>query len=139
MKSVTRLLVLLVLSLAFASPAFSDPIPKLVNAAKAEPTDATYAFIRVKGDSMKATMPDGSLWAAAPAKMADVSVGDVVVFFSHRHGELVCHRVVRKEGQFYMTKGDSNNAEDGRMISNLNLRYKIVAAPASPVKLLGMK
>lgn len=43
-------------------------------------------------------------------KKADYDVGDIVTFKSNEY--FVTHRIVRKEGDKYITKGDANNIED---------------------------
>lgn len=46
-------------------------------------------------------------------KNGDYKVGDVVTF--SRDGYRITHRIVRDEGNYYVTKGDANNAEDDKI------------------------
>lgn len=120
-------IVIIALALLTSASSFAGDIKKAPPVTKAELESSK--FVRVTGNSMKATMPCGSLWVAEPVKAEDCKVGDVVVFHDYRTDSLVVHRIVRKNGSFWVTKGDSNAREDLRVVSNKNLRLRVVAAP----------
>ena len=52
-----------------------------------------------------------------PSSEDKINVGDVITF--RKDGELVVHRVVEKgydgQGAYFVTKGDNNNVEDGKI------------------------
>ncbi len=77
-----------------------------------------YESLVVLSGSMEPTIHVGSLAVVAPAKPADLVVGDVITYRAHeRPDQLVTHRLVGvdhdAEGRLrYATKGDANNTID---------------------------
>ena len=44
----------------------------------------------------------------------DYNIGDIVTYI--QEGEIITHRVIEKEGEYYYTKGDNNNTIDKPII-----------------------
>jgi signal peptidase I len=70
--------------------------------------------LRLQGDSMWPTMPDGSLVEVERASPREIRLGDVVIW--QDQGRLVAHRVVQKVGGRpicqLVTKGDNCSSSD---------------------------
>ena len=49
-------------------------------------------------------------------KIGNYNIGDVVTY--KKNGYLVTHRIIRKENNTFVTKGDANNAEDEAIDGN---------------------
>jgi signal peptidase I len=86
--------------------------------------------VRIVGSSMAPALPAGRLVRVEAVTMGEVRVGDVIVYHDWRQRGLVAHRVVRADGQWWVTKGDANSREDARLVSARNLRWRVQDAPA---------
>ena len=67
-------------------------------------------------DSMSPTIHPRSYILVKKATVDDVKEGDVIAFFStdpQISGQLNTHRVIKKEGDVLVTKGDGNPVDDG--------------------------
>ena len=67
-------------------------------------------------DSMSPTIPARSYILVEKASPDEIEVGDVIAFVStdpQIYGQINTHRVVRIEGDTFVTKGDNNSVEDG--------------------------
>ncbi len=77
------------------------------------------SFIRYEDSgSMVPTLGANSTGVVITPKTEDeVNVGDIVTF--RKNGELIVHRIVEKNydknGTYFITKGDNNNIDDGRI------------------------
>lgn len=120
----------LALAAALAPRTDAAPIRKEGAKATAEVSAAVPMGVRITGHSMMPAMPMGSLYRVEPITMREVRVGDVIIFHDWAHGGLVAHRVIRADGQWWVTKGDANFAEDERRVSAKNLRWRVQNAPA---------
>jgi signal peptidase I len=63
---------------------------------------------------------DGDVITVAPLPPKAPSLGDVLVFIHEQARRLFVHRVTKRDGGFYVTRGDSAHFDDG-MISRTNL------------------
>jgi signal peptidase len=85
----------------------------------------SWQLLTVVSDSMSPTYPARSLLAVERVDVADVSVGDVVVFRPEPSGSLVSHRVVRVDetpaGRELTTQGDANEDPDSTPVTGPSL------------------
>ncbi|HVF75701.1 MAG TPA: signal peptidase I [Acidimicrobiales bacterium] len=72
-----------------------------------------YRVLFVRTASMEPTLPVGSLLVVRQVDAADVESGDILTF-SHPDSpeRLVTHRVVRRDGEGFVTQGDASTAAD---------------------------
>jgi len=67
----------------------------------------------LKGRSMEPSLSEGCSVNVAPLELADLRIGDLVVFESDSAGSLGCHRIIgklkHKGVTRYLEKGDNNN------------------------------
>ena len=76
---------------------------------------AIYSFTRkVTGISMLPTLEEGDLVVVQPISMAQVSVGDIIVYDPpcSAIGEAIIHRVVNIASDGFITRGDNNGQTD---------------------------
>ena len=98
---------------------------------------------RAQGRSMLPVIGDGEILHIAPAELSKVRRGDIVLFKGEEGFK--AHRVIRKAGNLFVTRGDSGTqadaairgeqilgavvakecAETGRVISLQSLRFRI--------------
>jgi len=62
---------------------------------------------------MSPFIKDGDVVTISPIHISSPSIGDVVVFIHKETGRLLLHRVVRKNGESYLTRGDNTLEGDG--------------------------
>ena len=76
----------------------------------------------VLSGSMEPVYPVGSMIYVKAAQPQEVEVGDPITFYLDE-GLVATHRVieVNREEQYFRTKGDANNAEDGSPVLYANL------------------
>jgi|GEM_PF-3673730 len=100
----------------------------VVTAAVDRPADrAAWTLMRVTGRSMCPDFPPGTWAIVVPVRAEQLSAGDVIVFHSYWHGYPVMHRAIRREGRWWVTKGDANGRQDLRLVSNRNLIGRVEA------------
>ena len=92
------------------------------------PFEGNYTFRIVQSGSMEPTIPTGSVIATIPRTMYEV--GDIVTFNGTALNPMpTTHRIVGEEGEeeerVYITKGDANEDEDYRRISNMEIQGKV--------------
>ncbi|HBL40948.1 MAG TPA: signal peptidase I [Ruminococcaceae bacterium] len=73
-----------------------------------------YSSYYILTDSMKPSIPKGSMVFAKPIAFENIQKGDVLVFENSLHNKNFVHRVVAlyEPKQWVFTKGDNNPAED---------------------------
>ncbi len=73
-----------------------------------------YSSYYILTDSMKPSIPKGSMVFARPIAYEDIQTGDVLVFENSLHNKNFAHRVVSlyEPNRWVFTKGDNNPAED---------------------------
>ena len=69
-----------------------------------------YPMAAITSGSMWPVLKTGDLILMKGAHAGEVSVGQIIVF-KNTNGFTI-HRLIRKEGERYITKGDANNVED---------------------------
>lgn len=76
--------------------------------------DGLPVELRVTGSSMSPFVRSGDVIVVSPRPAAAIRLGDVVAFL---RGEkrLVVHRVVRRRGDGFLTRGDASPRADGRV------------------------
>ena len=73
------------------------------------------------GKSMQSTFRRGDYIYTSPAKLAELRIGDIVVFSTHADSlkhEYLVHRVIRIKNGTVVTRGDYNLAEDSYELSD---------------------
>lgn len=80
-----------------------------------------YSFFQVKTGSMSGTMEIGDIIAVKLTK--DVKKDDIITY--EKEQILITHRIIEKQGESIITKGDANNAED-EPITNQDVIGKVV-------------
>ena len=71
-----------------------------------------WGWIGIHGSSMEPTLTNGSLALCLPAKVDGLQVGDIVVFRSGGQPPIVCHRIIARDDQGFVTQGDGVVAVD---------------------------
>jgi len=73
---------------------------------------ATISF-RARGPSMSPFIRDNDLLTVSPVIESDVKVGDVLAFVHPTTGGLIVHRIIKRDGNNFVMRGDSRFDEDG--------------------------
>lgn len=81
----------------------------------------TYSIL---SGSMEPEIRTGDLAIVKSAKMNQVEPGDVITF--KYEGNIVTHRIVEKNEEGFITKGDNNNAEDTEIVKEEELIGKVL-------------
>ena len=74
-----------------------------------------YTFLEVVTGSMSGTIEIGDSVIVKITK--DVKENDIIVY--EKDSELITHRLIKKEEQVLITKGDANNIEDDPIIEDM--------------------
>ena len=72
--------------------------------------------VRVLSGSMKPEIVEGDMVYIQSCREEDVQTGDVIAF-ENGNGQMVLHRVIRREEEGFITKGDANDREDFQLVS----------------------
>ena len=72
--------------------------------------------VRVLSGSMKPEIVEGDMVYIQSCREEDVQTGDVIAF-ENGNGQMVLHRVIRREEEGFITKGDANDREDFQPVS----------------------
>lgn len=75
-----------------------------------------YSAYRVLSSSMDPTLPVGSLVYVQKIKPSQLKTNDIVTFYSQQ-SQIVTHRIVDKQGNDFVTKGDHNRDNDIMLLS----------------------
>lgn len=81
----------------------------------------TYSIL---SGSMEPEINTGDLAIVRSAKSDDIKVGDIITF--KYDGKVVTHRVVEKNEEGFITKGDNNNASDNEIVRGEDLIGKVL-------------
>lgn len=73
-----------------------------------------YSFFQVKTGSMSGTLEIGDIIIVKLTK--DVEENEIITY--EKEGILITHRIIKKDGENIIAKGDSNNTEDEPIILN---------------------
>ncbi len=76
--------------------------------------------------SMEPGLPVGSLLVVRPVEKEDISVGDVITFYSSGGQDVVTHRVLDVTEDHIITKGDANNVRDPSPVPFNRVKGKLV-------------
>lgn len=71
-----------------------------------------WGWIGIQGSSMEPTLANGSLALCLPARVDGLQVGDIVVFRSGGQPPIVCHRIIARDDEGFVTRGDGVVAVD---------------------------
>src|SRR5258708_8790440 len=84
---------------------------------------------QARGRSMWPTIQDGNMLHVRPVDWKSLKVADIVLF---RDGaEFKAHRVIRKKGDLFITRGDSSSQADGA-IRGGQIVGRIIAKECAP-------
>ena len=84
-----------------------------------------YTFLEVVTGSMSGTIEIGDSVIVKITK--DVKENDIIVY--EKDSELITHRLIKKEEQVLITKGDANNIEDDPIIEDMVVGKVICVIP----------
>ena len=93
-----------------------------------------FSLFRVVTGSMEPTIPVGTLLVSRQTEIENVTVGDIVCFYSkdsHLLGRVITHRVTEvlsgTDGQIMLqTQGDANATADFQYVTQANLIGKVI-------------
>lgn len=75
---------------------------------------------QANGHSMGPFIKDGDIITVSPILRSSPGIGDVVAFIHKETGRLFIHRVIGKNGESYLTRGDNTLEGDG-FVSEANI------------------
>jgi signal peptidase I len=117
-------------SIACGSPAFAELSTDLLKSGRS-------VRFRARGTSMSPLVRDGDVVLVQPVEAGSIRVGDLV-FFSQEPGNIVVHRVIRKqagpEGVQFTVQGDQVSRPDG-VIPMSQVYGKVVAVDRQGVRI----
>jgi len=86
---------------------------------------APYSLKMVTSNSMRPTFSTGALVVIVPEE--NYQVGQVITYqASEYEQDIVTHRIVGKDEGGFITKGDANNIKDERIVSENQIKGKVV-------------
>ena len=86
-----------------------------------------YKLVSIGSESMSPSINKGDAVIIASYKNeSDINIDDIIYFRSEDNNKYIVHRVINKNEEGYITKGDSNNAEDSFVVPYNNIRGKVV-------------
>jgi L-rhamnose isomerase len=68
---------------------------------------------RARGLSMLPAIRDDEIVHVAPVESGGIKMGDILLF--RHNGQFKAHRMMRKDGEFFVTRGDTGKQIDGRI------------------------
>lgn len=77
----------------------------------------------VKSNSMYPTLQKGDFILIR--RNNDYKKGDIITY-DYESNYLVTHRIIEKNNNFFITKGDNNNSEDDKFIQLDNIKGKVI-------------
>lgn len=96
----------------------------------------------IQTGSMEPAIKVNSLVIVKQGGFDEIKVGDVISFKMRDKNINVCHRVIEKNGDEFVTKGDNNNSEDlervlkdkyiGKVVFSTNLTAFVIAFLSKP-------
>jgi signal peptidase I len=86
--------------------------PALVELLRAVLDKGASVRFRAKGFSMSPFIKNEDVVTLSPSQNTSPGVGDVIAFVLQGADKLCVHRVVGKQGDLYMTKGDNSSKAD---------------------------
>ena len=88
----------------------NELFPELVKEVLGKGRDCRF---QVKGHSMSPFIKDRDVVTISPLSGNSPGIGDVVAFIHPQNKRLLIHRVIRKEGEVYLVKGENASEADG--------------------------
>lgn len=86
---------------------------------------APYSLKMVTSNSMRPTFSTGALVVVTPEE--NYQIGQVITYqASEYEQDIVTHRIVGKDEGGFITKGDANNIEDERIVSENQIKGKVI-------------
>ena len=86
---------------------------------------APYSLKMVTSNSMRPAFSTGALVVVAPE--ANYQIGQVITYQASKdEQDIVTHRIVGRDGGGFITKGDANNIEDERIVSENQIKGRVV-------------
>ena len=127
-----RILLILLISLLIGYSVYSLNARRVMRNALPMPFGVGSAVVLSGSMEPALSVNDLVLVKAAP----DYEVGDVVVYQSG--GELIIHRIIEKEGETFVTRGDANNTADSPIGLSAIKGRMILSVPyvGLPIRLL---
>lgn len=80
-------------------------------------------FLKIKSNSMSPAFCINDIVLVQKSK--DYNVGDIITY-NYENKYLVTHRIVKKENENFITKGDNNNSEDMEKIKIEDVKGKVI-------------
>ena len=74
-------------------------------------------YVHYTGFSMYPTFHDSEFLLIEKPAFEDIRVGDIIIYKSTLYEKLVIHRIIRKKGNLFTTKGDNNPGKDPLPVS----------------------
>lgn len=84
-----------------------------------------YKPVLILTGSMEPTLKVNGVAIVQKATYDDVDVGDIVMY--QAGDKLITHRIVKKTEEGITTKGENNNSEDSYLLTNRNIKAKVVS------------
>lgn len=94
---------------------------------KENPEDAYlfgYKPVYILTGSMEPTLREKGICIVEKASYDDVKVGDIIMYQVDE--KTITHRIVEKTDEGIRTKGDNNNVEDAYLLTDENIKAKVV-------------
>jgi signal peptidase len=88
----------------------SELIPELLKDILSKGAECRF---KAKGHSMSPFIKDGDVVTVSPLLPASPGIGDVVAFIHKETGRLLIHRIVGRNGESYLIRGDNTLEGDG--------------------------
>ena len=83
-------------------------------------------ILQVSSNSMIPTFQKGDFIIIK--KQTEYDVGDIITYeiVEDKQKYYVTHRIIEKNGNEYITKGDANNREDSKIVDNDSIKGKVL-------------
>ena len=83
-------------------------------------------ILQVSSNSMIPTFQKGDFIIIK--KQTEYAVGDIITYeiVEEKQRYYVTHRIIEKNGNEYITKGDANNREDSKIVYNDSIKGKVL-------------
>ena len=85
--------------------------------------NANIRYLVIKSGSMQPTLNIKDI--VLIKKQDSYMVGDIITY-KDDNNNLITHRIIEKQGNSFITKGDNNNVEDQKSVSINNVKGKVI-------------
>ncbi len=86
--------------------------------------DTDVPIVAVKSNSMKPTFYKGDMLIIRGSD--NLNIGDIIVYSSKLHSNHIVHRIIMKNQDGMITKGDYNHKQDPWIVKNENVKGKVL-------------